>query len=154
MYVLLYRKWHECANVTVHWMTHYAVRSVTRPTTWHITVSPPTPHDPTDRQVTIWVKPPSLWRLQKQTFSISQLKLVWSSRPIFPPTVRTNPEAFLTILHTNESSLTLLRQARKWQFAWKWTLCFSKLVLCKIREKIIYICYILYMVSIVFVKRS
>lgn len=113
-------------------------------------------------------KLPFFWRLPKKhlfplTANAILIKPSKTNQIYFHP-LQTNPRFSWQIFPLNESTQCLLTEISfdKWEWcmiAWKWAskciFYFRKLVSCKIRvKKKIYICYVLYMVCIVFVKMN
>ena len=147
----------ECPDVTVHWMTHYVVYGAAAA-----------------------IREASSWHLKSKLFFTS-LCVLWAKLPLVLTATTTTGFLwvrhirYISTRYQNKSvvfwqiptwmnrldvcllkSQTLLT-SEKVMIAWKWAskcvFYFNKLVSCKIRgKKKIYICYVLYMVCIVFVK--
>lgn len=149
----------ECPNVTVHWMTQYVAYNAAAIWSSRHIKSKFLYYGPT--QVLSQV-PVCSCGYKKKVF-IVLLKLVQSLRDIsnrfstcyqqirgFP---RNNPHEWIDSMSAKWNLLTSEKVVIAWKWASKWIYYFNKLVSCKIwGKKKIYICYVLYMVCIVFVK--
>lgn len=148
----------ECPDVTVHWMTHYVVYSaaaIGEMSSWHFKSKL--------FYFSVCSEPSSLC---SDGYNSNQSHFIanTSSTRCISICYKSNKSEVLRQISTWMSRLDVcllksqtLLTSEKVMIAWKWAskcvFYFNKLVSCKIRgEKKIYICYILYMVCIVFVK--